>query len=80
MADSYGPTFGGYSNVTDIVTAAAQTKIITQVNKLKALIPASTDTTSGDHPDFDQLSPRLADQLRLEIAALVTAIDAAPTS
>lgn len=82
MADTYNGAMGGYANVTQATSAAAQTAIIAEVNKFKALIPDPTDTDPGPkpHPDFDQISPALAYKLRKEIDALTAAIDAAPTA
>lgn len=74
---------GGYANVTEVISAAGQAAVIVEVNKLLALIP-DTDTKSpsptGEIPFFDKMHPEVASALRLEIAALVVAIDAAPTA
>ncbi len=75
-----GP-FGGYSNITDVVSAAAQTAILAEIDKLAALIP---DGSAGDQPatspEFDAIRPEYAVKLQTEITALKAAIDAAPTS
>lgn len=75
-----GP-FGAYSNVTEVVSAAAQTDILTEFDKLVALIP---DGSAGDQPatspEFDKIDPDMAVRLHAELAALRAAIDAAPTS
>lgn len=76
------PTFGGYAAVTEVVSAAAQTAILAECTKLLALIP-DADGPSGYaavSPDFNMIHPKLATQLRAEIAALKVAIDAAPTA
>ena len=81
MSDNFGPTFGGYTDITEVVTAALNTELTAEIAKLTALIPDITadPPVQAAHPDFDQIHPRLADQLRAEIAALQAAIDAAPT-
>jgi len=85
MAINMGP-FGGYVNVADVVSAAAQVTIIAEVDKFMALIPDfpfPTNVVSGGqpaaHPEFDRIDPSLADRLRVELVALKAAIDAAPT-
>lgn len=82
MADVYDGPFGGYANVTEVITAAAQTEVLAEIDKLKALITDPNDTTGLEppHPDFIDIPPHTADKLRSEIDALKTAIDAAPTS
>ncbi len=87
MTTDYGPTFGNYATPTVTASAAVQSAIITEINKLKALIPTGAALNvsvnggvAGAMPDFDQVSPRLANQLRLEIDALTTAIDAMATA
>lgn len=89
MADQFGGAFGGYSNITQVISAAAKTAIKTELHKLRDLVqdPAiqSNRTTTpypnpGPSPDFDKVHPQLARQLRVEHAALDAAIDAAPTS
>lgn len=72
-------TFGGYTNVTEIVSAAAKTQILAQIDKLRDLT-ADVDNKKGGtpHTDFDHLTPALASQFRAEIAALKAAISAAP--
>lgn len=74
---------GGYSDVTEVVSAAAQTEILAEVDKLLALVP-DVDTTDpapeGSAPLYDKWPPELASAIRAEIAALKSAIDAAPTA
>lgn len=73
--------FAGVTNVTEVTSAAAQTQIIARVNLVKALIVDGIANPSGvKTPDFDTISPALADQLRAEFDALTAAIDAAPTA
>ena len=80
MALNEGP-FGGYANVTEVVSAAAQTAILAEIDKLAALIP---DGSAGDqpaaHPEFDSIRPDYAVKVHAEITALKAAIDAAPTA
>ena len=73
------PPFGGYVDVTEVVSAAAQTEIIAEVEKLAALIPTPTDQLHP-HPEFDSIRPEYAAKLHAEIDALQAAIDAAPTA
>lgn len=79
-------TFGGYTNVTNVISAAAQTEVLGEVDKLIALIkdPAveqsATYPTPSASPDFDRVHPAFARQLHKELAALKAAIDAAPTA
>ncbi len=86
MADVLGGTFGGYADVTEVVTAVAQTAILAEIDKLAALIPTAgvvaigSSGTSEAHPDFDQIFPHTASKIQAEIVALKAAIDAAPTS
>lgn len=80
MADVYDGPYGGFSNVTVVTSAAAQTAILAEVAKLKALIPDITAGASASHPDFDNVAPEYAVKMRAEIDALTAAIDAAPTS
>jgi len=84
MAENITSTFGGYSDVTEVIAGATQTSILAELAKLKALIPdpdtapANRGTDAGGN--FDQIAPQLAHQLRGEIDALNDAIDAAPTA
>lgn len=80
MTDTYGGPYGGFSDVTNVIAAAAQTAVVAQVALLKALIPDITAGVSAGHPDFDLIPPEMAVKLRAEIDALSAAIDAAPTS
>lgn len=72
-------TFAGVANVTEVISAAGQAAVIAEINKVKALIHAGT-ATSAAKPIFDGVNPEYAHQLRLEIDALIAAIDAAPTA
>ena len=80
MADSYGPTFGGYANVTGIIAVGPAAELVTEIAKLKALIPDPTQSVSAVSPEFDAIHPRLAEQLRAEIDAFAAAVAAAPTA
>lgn len=71
---------GGYTNVTQVISAAAQTAVLAEVDKLLALIPDPTVGGGGVAPFYDAFRPEIAAALRLEIAALKAAIDAAPTA
>lgn len=77
---------GGYANVTEVISANGQAAVIAEIDKLLALIPDTSHPTaqnsppSGVAPLFDKIAPEVADALRVEIAALKTAIDAAPTA
>lgn len=64
--------------VAEVVSAAAQTEIIAQVQALEDLIGGSA--ADGGFTDGDQISPQLQDQLTTEFAALKAAIEAAPTA
>lgn len=71
--------FAGVATPAGICVQASQDNIITEVNKVKDLIPDITadppvSVTKGGN--FDEISPQLASQLRDEIDALITAIDA----
>lgn len=86
MADVYGGPFGGYADVTEVITANGQAAVIVEVNKLRALIQDPDVLAGNEHnvssasPDFDRIHPALARQFLVEIDALIAAIDAAPTS
>lgn len=80
MADVYDGPFGAYTDLTEIVSAAAQAEIAAEIAKLTALVPDISVAASQAHPDFDQIPPHTASKLRTEIAALAAAIAAAPTS
>lgn len=74
---------GGYANVTEVISAAAQTAVLAEINKFIALIPAETGASTDVHgvaPFYDFIPPPVASALRTELAALKTAIDAAPTA
>lgn len=66
--------------VTNIVSAAAQAEILAQVDVLLALLPNSSTGAAGASPDYDAIRPELETNLRRELAALRTGIDAAPTA
>lgn len=68
---------GGYVNVAVVVSAAAQTAILAEIDKLTALFNVA-DGAIAASPDFDMMPPHMADKLVVEITALKAAIDAAP--
>lgn len=70
---------GAYA-VTEVVSAAAQAEIITQVETFLALLPKSSTGAAGGSPDYDAIRPELETNIRAELAALIAAIDAAPTA
>lgn len=73
---------GGYSNVTQVVSAAAQTAILAEVDKFLAVLPNpdAAPPTQGATPDYDDIRPEILANIRAEISALKAAIDAAPTA
>lgn len=78
-----GAPFGGYTAVTEVTSAAAQTQILARVDLFLALFPdpeSESHAKSRAHPDFDLIHPHTVKLIRAEIAALKTAIDAAPTA
>lgn len=89
MADQYGGSFGGYTDVAGVIAAGSQTEVQANIAKLKALIldpSVQSDPTQtpypgpGPSPDFDRIAPALAQQLNKEIDDLAAAIAAAPTA
>ena len=73
---------GSYTNVTQVVSAAASTQILAQIDVLRGLIDIATGTAPGPqaHNGFDRIHPQLATQLMAECDALKAAISAAPTA
>lgn len=63
-----------------VVTQAAQTEIIGQINNFLALLPNSSTKAAGSTSgrDFDKISPEVETAIRTEMTALKAAIDAAP--
>lgn len=80
MTDTYGGPFGGYSDVTEVLTAKSVSQMDANITALLALIPDPSDTTptSAATPDFDQIPPHTAEKLRAEILALQDAYQANP--
>lgn len=78
MVDIYAGPFGGYTNGTQVVSAAANTEIQANITKLLALFPDPADATSSPSPDFDLIPPEIRTKIRTEISAMATAIAAAP--
>ena len=79
MTDVFGGPFGGYTTPANAISAAAQTELLAELDKLRALI-ARTEGQSQPHPDFDLIHPETANKLVAEIDALKTAIDATATA
>lgn len=79
MALQEGP-FGGYTDVTGVINATAAAELIVEINKLLALLPNSSTNEQAATPDFDAIRPELETQIRVEAAALLAAIAAAPTA
>lgn len=78
-----GAPFGGYTNVPNVISAAAQTAVLAEIDKFLALFPdpqLESHAKNRAHPDFDLVHPATVLKIRSEIAALKTAIDAAPTA
>lgn len=76
-----GP-FGTYTGV-EVVSAAAQTEIIANLDSFKALFTSGTvsdDGSSNAHPDFDKIPPEAGAKLLAEIDALNVIIEAMPTA
>lgn len=69
-----------FTSVTEVVSAAAQTQILTECAKFKTLIGNPAAGVSALHPDLDQMSPQMATRLRAFFDQLTAAIDAAPTA
>lgn len=69
-----------FTNVTEIVSAAAQTQILAQCDVMKSLIPNPAAGVSALSPDFDEIGPDTAIKLRRALDQLKAAIDAAPTA
>lgn len=82
MVDTFGQPIGAYADITEVVSAAAQTEILAEIDKFLALIPDITadPPVVAATPDFDQIPPHTAQKLRTELASLKAAIDAAPTA
>lgn len=82
MADVFDGPFAGVAAITEVVSAAAQTEILGEIDKVIALLTVQTASsqTSMPSPDFDQIPPHTATKLVAELEALKTAIDAAPTA
>lgn len=71
--------FGAYATPAGICVQTSQDNIITEINKLRALIPdpaVAPANSSNRGGSFDAVSPQQATQLRAEILAITTAIDA----
>jgi len=69
---------GDYTDITQVISAAAQTAILVETAKFKALIEIVNGTAQSS-PDFGEIPPALSARLVAEFEALEAAIDAAPT-
>lgn len=67
-----------YPTPTQVIIQAAQDEVIAILNQLVAVIADPDVATVQTSPDWDQFHPRMAAQLRAELAAMIVAIDAAP--
>lgn len=79
MSDVYDGPFAGVAAITEVVSAAAQTEINGEIDKIIVLL-TQTEGQSLPKPDWDHIPKHTADKLVAELAALKVAIDAAPTS
>ncbi len=72
---------GGYSNITQVVSAAAQTAILAEIDKFAGVLPdpEASPPTQGASPDYDAIRSDVIKNIRVELDALKAAIDAAPT-
>lgn len=77
---TYGGTRGGYSAVTEVISAAGQTQVLAQVDKLRGLLSSSTRDAGQADTVFGRMDPSTRTFLLAEIDALKVAIDAAPTA
>lgn len=80
MAELAQGPFAGVATPAGICIQTSQDTIIAELAKVTALIP-DPDTAPANRGDnaygiFDKIDPILATQLRTELAALSTAIDA----
>lgn len=89
-ADKFGAEpngYGDYANVSPALIGPEITNVQAEINKFKDLIPTAeqistaittpatiTSGTAGIPPDFDEISPKLAEQLRAELDFLNQAV------
>lgn len=71
---------GTYTTPTEIIIQAAQDEVLALLDVFLAKLPNSSTAAVGDSPDWDKISPEIETNIRAEIAAIKTAIDAAPVS
>ena len=71
---------GTYADVTGVVDATAAGEVAALGVILLAILPNSATGVAGASPDYDQIVPEVEQNLRAEIAALLAAVAAAPTS
>jgi hypothetical protein len=78
------PALLTYTTPSNAITAAAQTELLAMIDVLLNKIPdPDTQSPSGDSPDsplWNDFSPRMAAQMRAELTAIKTAIDATAVS
>lgn len=73
------PTFAGIATLVNATSAGAKTELIADVQKILALIPAPGPASTGygptpAPPDFDNITPSVAQQLIYELTQLQYAI------
>ncbi len=71
-----------FATPTEIIIQNAQDEVIALIQILIDVLPdqGSDDAVSSASPDWDQLHPRMASQLRTELNGIITAVDAAPVA
>lgn len=85
MTDTYNGTMCGLKTaLTSTISAGAQTEIMAEIAKLTTSFCPDPTTAAGNaarvHTDLDKVSPGYIRQLRIELAALSAAVDAAPAA
>jgi len=71
---------GTYADVTGVVDATAAAEVVVLGAAFLALFPNSSTGAQGVHPDYDAVRADWETNMRAEMAALLAAIAAAPTS
>lgn len=67
-----------YTTPTGPMVQTVQDEVIALINVLKNVIPDSAQSSAPVSPDWDQLHPRMADQIRAELDGIIAAVDATP--
>lgn len=67
-----------YTTPTGPMTQGVQDEVLALIDVLRNTIPDPDAGIAAASPDWDQLHPRMAKQIRAELAAMKTAIDATP--